>query len=103
MKDSVKQRLKDYLKSKMIKDSDFCRAIGVSQGYISGMRKSIQPDKLISIAINYPSLNIGWLLTGQGNMEISEKSLTEEASASDETNEIKEGSSERTGNFDIEY
>jgi hypothetical protein len=59
------------LKKKSIKDSDFCRAIGVSQGYISGMRKSIQPDKLKSIAINYPSLNIGWLMTGVGNMEIN--------------------------------
>jgi phage repressor protein C with HTH and peptisase S24 domain len=69
MKNSVKQRLKDYLEKSEVKDSDFCRAIGVSQGYISGMRTSIQPDKLKSIAINYPSLDIGWLLTGEGNME----------------------------------
>jgi hypothetical protein len=71
METTVKQRLESYLEKNSIKDSDFCRAISVSQGYISGMRKSIQPDKLKSIAINYPSLNIGWLMTGVGNMEIS--------------------------------
>ncbi|MDR1628044.1 MAG: DUF2971 domain-containing protein [Oscillospiraceae bacterium] len=30
----------------------------------------MQPDKLLSIAIKYPKLNIGWLLTGQGEMEL---------------------------------
>jgi hypothetical protein len=68
MENVVKHRLKAYLEKNEIKDSDFCRTICVSQGYISGMRKSIQPDKLKSIAINYPSLNIGWLLTGEGDM-----------------------------------
>lgn len=32
------------------------------------MRVSIQPDKLKSIAINFPRLDIGWLLTGEGSM-----------------------------------
>lgn len=32
------------------------------------MRVSIQPDKLKSIAINFPKLDIGWLLTGEGSM-----------------------------------
>jgi hypothetical protein len=32
------------------------------------MRKSIQPDKVESIALNFPDLNVGWLLTGEGLM-----------------------------------
>ena len=66
--DSVKVRLKMLLTENRIKESDFCRLLKVSQGYISGMRTSIQPDKLKSIAINFPTWNIGWLLTGEGEM-----------------------------------
>ena len=32
------------------------------------MRKSIDPEKLQSIAKNYPDLNTGWLMTGEGEM-----------------------------------
>lgn len=68
MEESVKERLKAYLKYSKIKGGNFCDAIGVSSGFISAMRESIQPDKLKSIAINYPDLNIEWLLIGIGNM-----------------------------------
>lgn len=64
MEDGVKERLKSYLKKNKIKAIDFCDSIKVSRGFISGMRESIQPDKLKSIAINYPTLDIGWLMTG---------------------------------------
>lgn len=68
MENTVKERLKKFLKENNISGADFCRSIGVSSGFISGMRESIQPDKLKSIAINYPSLDIGWLMTGEGDM-----------------------------------
>lgn len=64
METSVKERLKSYLKDNKIAQKDFCLKIGVSPSFISGMRESIQPDKLKSIALLYPSINIKWLLTG---------------------------------------
>lgn len=67
MENTVKERLKLYLKKNKIKAVDFCNTIGVSSGFISGMRESIQPDKLKSIAINYPTLDIRWLMTGIGS------------------------------------
>ena len=72
MENSVKERLKKFLDESKLTGAEFCRTIGVSQGFISGMRESIQPDKLKSIAINYPSLDIGWLMTGLGNMRKTE-------------------------------
>lgn len=69
----VKQRLKAYLNAKKVSQLSFCNALGVSSGYISNMRKSIAPDKISSIATNYPDLNIQWLLTGQGSMLNDEK------------------------------
>ncbi|MCL2597272.1 MAG: XRE family transcriptional regulator [Paludibacter sp.] len=69
MENSVKQRLKDYLCFKKININFFENAIGVSNGYVGSMRKSIQPDKLESIALKFPDLNITWLLTGIGEMD----------------------------------
>lgn len=86
METSVKERLKLFLRELNIKGIDFCSSIGVSSGFISGMRESIQPDKLKSIAINYPELNIGWLMTGQGKMLNSEE-LAKSDKASNATNQ----------------
>lgn len=65
---TVKERLKLYLKQKKINASEFGRTIGVSNAYISSIVQSIPPDKLQRITLNYPDLNTGWLLTGDGEM-----------------------------------
>lgn len=65
---SVKERLLEYLKYKKISAREFSATIGVSSTYVSSMRVSIQPDKVNSIAKQYPDLNTGWLLTGEGVM-----------------------------------
>ena len=80
MDSPVKKRLKEFISLQNIKGSDFCKTIGVSSGFISGMRESIQPDKLESIAINYPLLNIGWLMTGIGEMIKSESTQSDNSS-----------------------
>lgn len=65
---TVKERLIAYLDYKKVSKSDFGRSIGVSSAYVSSMRKSIDPEKLQSIAKNYPDLDTGWLMTGEGEM-----------------------------------
>ena len=72
MEATVKQRLIDYLAFKRVSKAEFGRAIGVSSSYVTSMRNSISPDKIKSIALNYPDLNIQWLLTGDGEMMIDE-------------------------------
>ena len=42
------------------------------------MRVSIQPDRLKSIAICFPELNTGWLITGEGEMLKSAKMTVSE-------------------------
>lgn len=64
----MKQRIKEYLKYKGVKIIEFSAAIGVSNAYISSIKKSIQPDKISRIQECYPDLNIEWLVTGRGNM-----------------------------------
>lgn len=65
---TVKQRLKEYIKTKKISTREFCRVIGVSETYVNSIRTSIQPEKLIKITHAFPDLNTEWLLTGEGEM-----------------------------------
>lgn len=65
---AVKERLIEFLEYKSISKSEFGRIIGVSSAFVTSMRKSIQPDKVESIASNFPDLNINWLMTGEGDM-----------------------------------
>lgn len=64
----VKERLSAYLSYRAITKSEFGRTIGVSSAYVSSIRRSIDKEKLKSIALNYPDLNIDWLLYGEGEM-----------------------------------
>ena len=68
MKSTVKERLTEYLKAKRISKSEFGKVIGVSNAYVSAIRKTISTEKIQSIASSYPDLNIEWLLTGEGEM-----------------------------------
>ena len=68
MGSSVKERLIQFLETNNISKSEFGRKIGVSSAYVSSIRRSIDKDKIKSIASNYPSLNIDWLLYGEGEM-----------------------------------
>ncbi|WP_010664034.1 phage repressor [Marinilabilia salmonicolor] len=65
---SVKERLKTFIRYRGVGERQFCRTIGVSESFVSAMRKSLQPDKITSILHQYPELNINWLLTGEGTM-----------------------------------
>lgn len=73
---TVKERLIKFIQHKKLNNSQFCRSIGVSSAFVSSMVKSIQPDKIESIALNYPDLNTGWLLTGEGEMLKVEQQVT---------------------------
>lgn len=68
MEDTVKERLKRYLRINSITQEKFCNSVGVAPTYVSNIRKGIQPDKLARIQQAYPDLNIEWLVTGRGNM-----------------------------------
>lgn len=65
---AVKERLKEFIRYKNISISEFCRSISVSTGFVSSLATSIQPEKIERITLNYPDLNIEWLLIGKGDM-----------------------------------
>lgn len=65
---SVKERIKEFAKSKKISIREFERLSGLNYGYVNAIRVSIQPDKLEGIASHFDDLNVEWLLTGEGEM-----------------------------------
>lgn len=68
METTVKERLIQFLSYKKIGQKKFAETCGLSAGYVNAIRKSIQPDKISKIAMQFPELNTGWLLTGNGEM-----------------------------------
>jgi transcriptional regulator with XRE-family HTH domain len=70
--ETLKERLEYFLKSKRISKAEFGRSIGVSAAFVTSIRKSIQPDKIEAIKAAYPNFNITWLLTGEGDMMVSD-------------------------------
>ncbi|MCM1376903.1 MAG: hypothetical protein NC097_04605 [Clostridium sp.] len=66
--ENVKTRLLAYLKSKRISQKEFAESLGVAPSYVGAMRKSLSSQKLAKLETIYPDLNIGWLLSGGGEM-----------------------------------
>lgn len=65
---TVKERLVKYIRYIKSTNRAFSLSIGMSQNYVSSIRKSVQPEVITTIAVQYPDLNTGWLLTGEGEM-----------------------------------
>ena len=68
METSVKQRLTQFLKYLGISQRQFERSVGLGNGYITNMSKGLGVEKTSTIKEVYPQLNIGWLLSGEGEM-----------------------------------
>lgn len=75
MEASVKQRLIAFLKFKQLSQARFSEIVGLSSGYVNAIRKSIQPETLHKIAMCFPDLNTGWLISGEGEMIKPDPSL----------------------------
>ena len=64
----VKERLICFIDHKGLSKNKFEKICGLSTRYVSNISQSIQPDMVKKIALNFPELNTGWLLTGEGEM-----------------------------------
>ena len=73
MEGTVKERLKLFIKHLGISEREFCRRVGVGSAYIQSIRKSIMPDTLQQITIQFPQLNPIWLMMGDGEMLLPEE------------------------------
>lgn len=74
---SVKERIKDFVKSQDLSISAFEKSIEASNGYVNSISKSVGLDKILKIIEVYPSINLNWLITGEGNMMINDIIVSE--------------------------
>lgn len=72
---TVKDRIKAFCKAEKTTVSAFESSIGVANGYVNAISKSIGIDKIQTILEKFPKLNIEWLLTGKGNIYKDEQHL----------------------------
>lgn len=63
-----KERLKTFISAMNLTNAAFEKSLGLSNGYINSMRKGLGYDKLEQVSNLYADLNMGWLLTGEGEM-----------------------------------
>lgn len=70
---SVKDRLKEFIKSEGLAVQKFEKLCGFSNGYVRNMQNSLGAKKLECILTHFPHLNKDWLLYGKGSMTISEQ------------------------------
>lgn len=68
METTINQRIKQFVEKKGLKVRAFERMCGLSNGYVLGIKNTIMPNKLSNTIQQFPELNIGWLLTGEGDM-----------------------------------
>lgn len=66
--ETIKERLILFIRYLNIGQGKFEARCGLANGYVNNIRRSITPEKLQQIARQYPELNAGWLMTGEGEM-----------------------------------
>lgn len=74
--ETIKERLITFIKYLQIGQGKFEAQCGLANGYVNNIRRSITPEKLQQIALQFPDLNTGWLMTGEGEMLRSRISQT---------------------------
>ena len=88
-KSMVKERIKLFCETEHITISSFEKKIGVANGYVNSISKSIGIDKLVKLLEIFPNMNIEWLLTGTGEMYKS-KTSNEQSERKDLLKEIND-------------
>lgn len=72
----IKERLYNYISHKKMRNSEFERLAGLSNGYLNNLKHTPGIDKIENILRAFPDLNREWLLTGRGNMINSQKNIS---------------------------
>ena len=74
----VKELLLQFIEYIGSNPARFEKECGLANGYVRNIRKSVSLDKLEQISKVYEHLNRQWLLTGEGEMLLSQDGKTEE-------------------------
>ena len=70
-----KERLKSILAKLNVSEGDFEKKAGMASGAVSNFGENPRTTTLDKIKNAYPEINITWLLTGEGEMLLSQQTL----------------------------
>lgn len=70
--ETVKDRLKHFIKTLGVSVNAFEKKWGTGQSYVNNISKGIGNEYLTNLCNLYPELNLNWLFTGKGSMLIPE-------------------------------
>lgn len=84
---NLEDRIVKFYKQTGLKQAEFANKVGVTQQMVSALFKNIEGEKnkeagkklLVGLATSFPELNTAWLLTGEGEMLISDINYRESA------------------------
>ncbi len=68
MDTTVKERLLSFIEFRGLSKNKFETMCGLSTRYVSNISQSISPVVAKKISLKFPELNMGWVLTGEGEM-----------------------------------
>ena len=68
MESTVKERLLAFIEYKGLSKNKFETMCGLSKRYVSNISQSISPSASKRISLTFPDLNMGWVLSGDGEM-----------------------------------
>jgi len=75
---NIKERILQIAELKDVSKESFCEKIGMSYGNFKGKSKNsaINSNAIAEIVTLYPDLNLRWLITGDGEMQLNESVST---------------------------
>lgn len=69
---AIKERMLEFIESMNLSKKEFETTSGLSNGYLNNCKGNVGAAKLEGILTAYPQLNRTWLLTGEGEMLITD-------------------------------
>ena len=94
VENSVKERLKQFIKYINISERKFCLTIGRKPAYVASIKRSISPEVLSAISKHFPQLNTIWLIQGSGEMLNAPEEKKKELTPSEVLAKLLEASTE---------
>lgn len=97
----IKDRILQFIEYKGITKNKFEVVCGLPSRYVSNIGKSIQSDVIERIVLNYPDINLHWLITGKGDMVIEQPKADNGDNLDDLRKQVEYLKSENTKLLDL--